>query len=93
MTKDTERALEIMAPMAKEFGIEINADDRFLYCNGQAIGICDNSTYATLKEFVGYVMWSISRRDYRYHLSRDFENQIKQFWVSKEQIKKMELRG
>lgn len=57
MTEDTKRALEVIAPLAKELHIQVDADNSFLYCNGQAIGIGCNSTYATLNEFVQYVFW------------------------------------
>ena len=39
MTNDTRIALEKIAPIAYELGIEVRADAHFLYCNGQAIGI------------------------------------------------------
>ena len=54
MTKDTERALEIIAPIAKELGVKVTADDNLLYINNDGgIGITFNSTRATVLEFVG----------------------------------------
>lgn len=64
MTNDTKRAIEIIEPMAKELKIEVSADDRLLYCNGQAIGISCNSTYATINEFLGYAFLRMCDREY-----------------------------
>ena len=55
MSEDTARALEVIEPMAKALNIHVRADRKFLYLNGQAIGIGCNSSYATIMEFVGYV--------------------------------------
>lgn len=90
MTKDTERALNIIAPIAKEFDINVKADNDFLYCNGQAIGIACNSTYATLDEFIGYLMMDLCRREhYRYNMPEELEKRIKLFWFSEEQVKEL----
>lgn len=59
MTEDTKRAIEAIDPIAKELKIKVTADDSFLYCNGQAIGIGCNSAYATIKEFIGYVFATV----------------------------------
>ena len=66
MTNDTKRALELIEPMAKELNIEVKADDKLLYCNGQAIGIACNSTYATINEFLGYAFLRMCQREYRF---------------------------
>ena len=94
MTKDTERAIEIIAPICGELGITVDADKDFLYCNGQAIGIGCNSTYATLNEFIGYLMVDLCNREcYRYKLPKELEKSIKRYWFTDEQIKRMKLRG
>lgn len=89
MTSDTERAMEIILPMAKEFNIDVKADFHCLYCNGQAIGIACNSTYATLNEFLGYAMYWMSARNHsRWNqLPEQFEKLIKEYWVSEETLK------
>ena len=86
MTEDTRRALDIIKPMADELNIRVDADDRLLYCNGQAIGIGCNSTYATVLEFIGYVLvkeYSKWRR-----LSPKLLSDAKRFWISEEMVKK-----
>ena len=91
MTKDTERALELIAPLAKELGIELDADGMCMYCNGQPIGIACNSTYATLKEFLGYAMYFVSKKDYRYeNIPSSFVAQIKRYWYSDDSYAKLE---
>lgn len=88
MTDDTKRALEIIKPMADELNIKVDADDRLLYCNEQAIGIGCNSTYATIMEFVGYVIVKEYSKWHRF-TPRLFTD-IKRFWVSKEMLKKLQ---
>lgn len=88
MTNDTKRALEIIKPMADELNIKVNADDRLLYCNGQAIGIGCNSTYATIMEFIGYVLvkeYSKWRR-----LNTRLFDDARRYWVSEEMLKKLQ---
>lgn len=87
MTKDTQRALEIIKPMAEELHIKVDADDSLLYCNGQAIGIGWNSTYATVMEFIGYVLVKEYSK-WRNLNSRLFDD-ARRFWVSKELMKKL----
>lgn len=90
MTQDTEKALEIIEPMAKALNIEVSADNRFLYCNDQAIGISANSTFATLMEFIGYVMVTVYQKDFRMcdKLPRKYEREvIRRYWFSREQMK------
>lgn len=81
MTNDTKGALEVIEPIAHELNIEVRADDYFLYCNDQAIGIGCNSTYATIKEFIGYVMiWLCERENHRYNIPDSLAEQIKRYW-------------
>ena len=90
MTEDTKRALEIIQPIAKELNINVSADSHCLYCNGQAIGIACNSTYATLNEFLGYAMlWMFLRNHGRWRgLPSGFEKQVKEYWIDSETLKK-----
>ena len=86
MTKDTERALEIIAPMAKELGIEVKADDTFLYCNGQAIGIGCNSAYATLTEFIEYAFWHYWKKWKREKMPDSVRKTIQRYWFTDDQL-------
>jgi len=90
MTKDTKRALEIIAPMAKELRIEVTADDTFLYCNGQAIGIGCNSAYATIKEFIGYVFATVYKHDvfdmHAESVPAKVMQRVKSYWFTNEQL-------
>ena len=90
MTKDTERALEIIAPIAKELRIEVTADDTFLYCNGQAIGIDCNSAYATIKEFIGYVFATVYKHDvfdmHGENVPAKVMQRVKSYWFTNEQL-------
>lgn len=92
MTEDTKRALEAITPMAKQLGIEVAADDHFLYCNGQAIGIGCNSTYATIKEFVGYVFATVYKHDvFDLHgeaIPSKILDRVKKYWFTKDQLSK-----
>ena len=82
MTEDTKRALDAIMPIAHELNIAVKADDRFLYCNGQAIGIGCNSTYATIVEFISYAMFWLTIREPRFRpLSLVTEKQIKRYWM------------
>lgn len=94
MTKDTVDALRAIGPIASALGIEINADDKFLYCNGQAIAIECNSTYATIMEFMGYVL--IAEYDRRFILTEDlpsyYKKRVKEYWFSDEQLKKVGIK-
>ena len=96
MTNDTKRAIEIIEPMAKELNIEVSADDRLLYCNGQAIGISCNSTYATINEFLGYAFLRMCNREYRFRESIEeaqaLQEDIRRYWVSDAVLKKMGLK-
>ncbi len=92
MTEDTKRALEVIAPMAKELHIQVDADNSFLYCNGQAIGIGCNSAYATIKEFIGYVFATVYKHDvFDMHgeaLPAKTLNRVRQFWFTRAQLEK-----
>ena len=84
MTEDTRRALEIIKPMAKEFNIKVDADDKLMYINDpylgrHAIGICFNSTYATLKEFIGVMIYRFSR-DRSLDLTEEQNKTIQRYW-------------
>lgn len=92
MTEDTKRALEVIAPMAKELHIQVDADNSFLYCNGQAIGIGCNSAYATIMEFIGYVFATVYKHD-RFDMHNEkippkVMEQVKRYWFTAEQLKK-----
>lgn len=86
MTNDTKRALDIIRPMASEFGIYVDADNKFLYVDGQAIGISGNSTYATLKEFIGYMIIKYDREYRNLDLGCDQLDKIRRYWYSAEQV-------
>lgn len=92
MTEDTKRALEVITPMAKELNIKVSADRNFLYCNGQAIGIGCNSTYATIKEFIGYVFATVYKHDvFDMHgekIPLKVMGRVKDYWFTAEQLKK-----
>ena len=89
MTKDTERALEIIAPIAKELGVEVTADDNLLYINNDGgIGITFNSTRATVLEFVGWliVYYDGVWRDLK--LTDEQQQIIRSFWYSQAEIER-----
>ncbi len=92
-TPDTERALEAIRPIARELNIEVEADGSFLYCNGQAIGIGCNSTYATIMEFIGYVFATVYSHDrivaHGEKLPREVLDRIRRYWFSAEQLAKI----
>lgn len=83
MTQDTQRALDMLRPIAYQLGIQISADDEKLYCNGQAIGIGCNSTYATIKEFMGYALWYEGEHRYpeRWKMPKEYAEKVQEFWV------------
>ena len=89
MTQDTEKAMEIIRPMAKELNIDVSADYHCLYCNGQAIGIACNSTFATLNEFLGYAMyWMFIKDPVRWRtMPKGLEMQIKEYWIDDKTLK------
>lgn len=91
MTDDTKRALEGIEPMAKALNIQVRADNRFLYLNGQAIGIGCNSAYATINEFIGYAFLTVWMKDkYMYcELSDELRDRIKRYWFTPEQLEQV----
>lgn len=94
MTPDTERALKIIEPIAKELNIKVSADDKRLYVDDPyfgetAIGISENSTYATLMEFIG-VLTLRHARDRRWEVSKKQQETIKRYWVSMDALRKVE---
>ena len=86
MTEDTKRAIGIITPIAEELRIQISADDYFLYCNDQAIGISCNSTYATVKEFIGYVFATVYKHDvfdsHGEKIPPKVLQRVKNYWIS-----------
>lgn len=95
MTEDTKRAIEAIEPIAKELNIKVTADDSFLYCNGQAIGIGCNSAYATIKEFIGYVFATVYKHDvFDMHgeaLPAKVLNRVREYWFTKSQLEKFRM--
>ena len=94
MTPDTERALKIIEPIAKELNIKVSAEGRLLYIDDPyegetAIGISCNSTYATIMEFIG-VLTLRHARDRRWKVSEKQQETIKRYWVSMDAIRKVE---
>ena len=91
MTDDTRWALEAIGPMAKALNIQVRADDRFMYLNGQAIGIGCNSTWATVNEFIGYAFLKVWMKDkYMYcELSDDLRDRIRRYWFTPEQLEQV----
>ena len=82
MTKDTKRAMDFLQPIAYIMGIKISADDQCLYCNDQAIGIVDNSTYATIKEFMAYALWYEGEHRYeRWKMPKEYADKVKECWL------------
>lgn len=88
MTPDTQRAIEIIKPLADELNIEVEADKRCLYLNGQAIGIGCNSTYATIMEFIGYLIF-VWAKDKRVSLPYEFSQRVRRYWVNDDILKKL----
>lgn len=93
MTSDTQKALELIIPIAAALDIEVHADGSLLYCNGQAIGIGCNSTYATVNEFIGYAFLRMCRREYRFKEgiseAKELVEAIKRYWYSEYQMKQL----
>ena len=83
MTEDTKRAVEIIKPIAKELGIRIDADEKRLYLNGQAIGISCNSTYATVMEALGYLFLREYPRFRMTSITKGLKDDIERYWVKK----------
>lgn len=87
MTKDTERALAIIKPFCEQLKIEVSADDKFLHVNETHIGICGNSTYATLLEFTGWLFLNEYCRRFRsVSLSEEDRIRIEAYYFTNEQL-------
>ena len=85
MTEDTRKALLAIAPVAKELNIEVLAGEKCIFCNGQAIGISYNSTYATLLEVLGYLTHVLA--DAKGTKVPDaFGKRLRRYWVSEPEI-------
>ena len=89
MTEDTKRALEIIKPIADELNITVDADEKLLYVNDFAIGIAMNSTFATLKEFIGVLIIGYDKYFRRINLDEDQMDIIKRYWITPELLKKI----
>ncbi len=89
MTEDTARALAIIKPMADELNIRVRADGHCLFCNGQAIGIACNSTYATIMEFIGYLIFRWAK-DKCVAVPRAMSERIKRYWYSEAQVEQFQ---
>jgi len=92
MTDDTKRALEAIEPICRQLHIDASADDDFLYLSGQAIGIACNSTFATLMEFIGYVMAKVYCKDKEQSLPPALESRIKRYWFSQSQLEMLKKK-
>ena len=87
MTKDTERALEIIKPIAEMVGVEVEADDNLLYINNDGgIGITCNSTRATVLEFIGWLIIYYDSHFRNLELSDKQLSIIRLCWYSQEWI-------
>ena len=89
MTRDTERALELIKPIAEELGIDVSADDKILYIDDIGIGISCNSTYATLCEFIGYLIINKYNRFRKLNFSSEQLDDIRAYWVSPQFLEKL----
>ena len=88
MTPDTKRAIEIIKPLADQLQIEVEADNRCLYLDGQAIGIGCNSTHATIMEFIGYLMF-VWAEDKRTTIPPILADRVQRYWVSTDILDKL----
>lgn len=94
MTKDTERALEIIKPIADMVGVKVEADDNLLYINNDGgIGIIGNSTRATVLEFVGWLIVYYDSHFRDLELSDKQLDRIKMFWYTQEWIDERRRNG
>lgn len=93
MTNDTRIAIEKIRPLAYELDITVDADGSFLYCDGQAIGIGCNSTYATINEFLGYAFLKMCKREYRFKEGAEMADElieaVKRYWFTKDQYEQV----
>lgn len=85
MTDDTKRAITIIKPLANELKIQVRADWNYLYLDGQAIGIACNSSYATIMEFIGYLIY-LWADDKNMNVTGEMDRRIRRYWFSGHQI-------
>lgn len=90
MTDDTKRALDIIKPLAAELGIRVQADENYLFLNGQAIGIACNSTYATIMEFIGYLIF-LWAKDKCEAVPGAMTRRIRRYWYTPAQLKQFKM--
>ena len=88
MTTDTERAINAIKPLCDALRIDIEADNKRLYMDGQAIGISSNSTWATLMEAVGYIYLQCYDREFRKGTlkEREIKDGIKRYWMTDAEV-------
>lgn len=88
MTPDTERAINAIKPLCDALRIDIEADNKRLYMDGQAIGISSNSTWATLMEAVGYIYLLCYDREFRKGTlkEREIKDGIKRYWMTDAEV-------
>lgn len=89
MTEDTKRALEIIKPIADFLKIEVSADWKLLYVNNLAIGIACNSTYATIMEFIGFLLMSEYPKFRDIHIDKSDIDNIERYWICGELLQKL----
>lgn len=82
MTQDTAKALEIIIPFADELGIRVEADDEKLYVNNTQIAISCNSTWATVFEFIGYLITEYNREFRPFDLTEKQLETISRCWYT-----------
>ena len=87
MTKDTERALEIITPFAYELGLRVEADDERLYVDNTQIAISCNSTWATVFEFIGYLITEYNTEFRDINLSKKQLETIRRCWYTERRNK------
>ena len=80
MTEDTERALEIIEPLANELGFVVSATENLLFMNNEPIGITCNSTSATLYEMIGWMFWEKWLQHRPVRDGETLEETIKRYW-------------
>ena len=86
-TPDTERAIEIMKPVMDFLHIEVDADNNYLFLNGQAINITFNSTQATVYEFIGFLVDVYC--DHRGITYNGLQDRIHRTWHNEAQIREV----
>ena len=87
MTQDTAKALEIIIPLADELGIRVEADDEKLYVDNTQIAISYNSTWATIFEFIGYLITEYNREFKSFNLTDKQLDTIRISWYPEKSTK------